>query len=427
MNNILDKITHELRLISQILSREIPCREVFPGITEPSITQKKKWRDVISYRTKIYMSFFEHNHFKYDQLIKSQFLKYFTEIRLQLEITFTAMETIDNSHPIMDKTIELLDVLEKYILILHNDNKSNESKFEKGIIVSGVPNISTEIGPLAKKIKINDIMFYSLYWDKLIFASPVFTDFIRPNFGSEINSYLTTGFIEKYTYYPEQKTYKSEELHKLSSDALIQCYQDKNKDKPNDYLINYNVNNPSDNISSDDLVNLSTIRLNLANFLPTPSKYTKPENIFKFKEKYKDELNNLHEHLFNYSIKLSEFNDNDPRQAINLYRESHIEKSIKDYRKAFEENFKKFTLKDYIIDLKNNENLFEAGLTFLDNTINPTQLSFKSLYELAKPFINIRSKSQKIHKIMQENPRLHYIGNAFNEGIALPSFDIERK
>ncbi|MDC4016370.1 hypothetical protein K3F74_18310 [Acinetobacter baumannii] len=292
-----------------------------------------------------------------------------------------------------------------------------KKRISKGLIISGLGGVSNENGPVAKDLTHSDLMFYGLYWDKIVITQIPMFHFTN----NVIEEFRTNGVIEFYTNAPPPQIHSSE-MQRLALESLLACQSIRKQTKDSDWIIYNNVADGFNSIESDDLIEQHTIRIEISKCLPYPSTYVPIDTLRKFREDYIDELDSLHLAKYRLFDKISSYENLERRDLAKSYELEEFQRAIKDYEFAFSSKFSYYSMKSLISDIKSNKSqLLEASLATGDLLISGFSLS--GTYNLGKTFFNIFGSKQKIHEVKKNSPEFQFIGSAINKGIILQKFD----
>ncbi|ELA8881315.1 DUF6236 family protein, partial [Acinetobacter baumannii] len=153
-----------------------------------------------------------------------------------------------------------------------------KKRISKGLIISGLGGVSNENGPVAKDLTHSDLMFYGLYWDKIVITQIPMFHFTN----NVIEEFRTNGVIEFYTNAPPPQIHSSE-MQRLALESLLACQSIRKQTKDSDWIIYNNVADGFNSIESDDLIEQHTIRIEISKCLPYPSTYVPIDTLRKFR------------------------------------------------------------------------------------------------------------------------------------------------
>ncbi|MEN8398681.1 DUF6236 family protein [Acinetobacter towneri] len=225
---------------------------------------------------------------------------------------------------------------------------------ERAIITAHYSSFKIPSGEITEKVTLDDLLYYSLYWDHVLIPC-------NNGFYNELpqeESFIESGAIIRPQF--QHGSINSNDLQNIASRELIESFKffkDKNPDI--DFSIHHNIFNAFDDLNYPDLIKQQAIRLELANLLPYPSN-TNIYDLLEFKEKRKDELGDLHQYLTN--IYLDIVNTSHSQDLKKLQVMSDFEKALLNLNKSMNENFKdRLSFRSLISDLKTD--FTELGAT----------------------------------------------------------------
>lgn len=291
-----------------------------------------------------------------------------------------------------------------------------KKRITKGLILSGMGGVSNENGLVAKDLTKEDLMFYGLYWDKIIVTQiPMF------HFTNDvIEEFRNNDVIEFYSNAPPTSVHSSE-MQRLALESLLACQSIKKQSKNSDWIIYNNVAGGFNSIESESLIEQHSIRVEIAKCLPYPSTYVPVETLRKFRDDYQDELDRLHLAKYRLFNKISSQEDIDSKELAKCYELEEFERAIREYEFAFSSKFRFYSMKSLISDIRNNKSeLLEVGLATGDLVLGGFNLS--GTYNVGKTFFNLFSSKQKIHEAKQNSPEFQFISSAISNGIILQRF-----
>lgn len=291
-----------------------------------------------------------------------------------------------------------------------------KKRITKGLILSGMGGVSNENGLVAKDLTKEDLMFYGLYWDKIIVTQIPMFHFTN----NVIEEFRSNGVIEFYSNAPPTSVHSSE-MQRLALESLLACQSIKKQSKDSDWIIYNNVAGGFNSIESDSLIEQDSIRVEIAKCLPYPSAYVPIETLRKFRDDHSDELDRLHLAKYRLFDKISSNEDVDRRSLAQCYELEEFERAIRDYEFAFSCKFRYYSMKSLISDIQHNKSdVMEVGLATGDLLLGGFNLS--GTYNLGKTFFNLFSSRQKIHEAKKNSPEFQFISSAIDNGIILQRF-----
>ncbi|WP_440207013.1 DUF6236 family protein [Acinetobacter oleivorans] len=276
---------------------------------------------------------------------------------------------------------------------------------KRAIITANYGSIGNENGAITEEITLDDMMYYCLYWDKVIIPG-------NGNFYSYIpqeQEFKKSGAVLRPVIYRESM--HSEEIQKVASLELIEAYRGYTQDNPNyDFMVHHNVFNSFDNLEDDTLVQQQAIRVQLANLLPYPSNIN-IYDLLEFKAKRSDELGDLHRYLTNLYLDIANTNHSQDLKKLQVI--SDLEKSLVNLNKTMNESFKdKLSFKNLISDLKSD--CIELGTAAAVDTAFAT---FPSGTILGGVTIATKRVLTTILKEQTTETHLNYIKSSIKDGV----------
>lgn len=275
------------------------------------------------------------------------------------------------------------------------------------IITASYGGIVNSKGKISEEITIEDMMYYSMYWENIIVP-------FNRNIVYELPQ--EEDFIEAGTLIRPEVVHSggnTEHWNVIASKELIATYQHYKKEEPNkDFFIYHNVHNNFDELTSPDLIRTNSIRVGLAKLLPYPSNIN-IQDLLEFKQKREDELTGLHKHLTNLFLDIVNTSHSQDLKQLQVYAD--FDKSIKDLRKSMNERFpNKILYKDLVSDLK--ADLIElSGAAAADTALStfPSGTIVGGITIFTKRVISTILKEQKT------DSHLNYIKTSMKEGIII--------
>ncbi|MCZ3129154.1 DUF6236 family protein [Acinetobacter baumannii] len=277
---------------------------------------------------------------------------------------------------------------------------------KRGIIVSHTSGISFQDKPELREPPVTEteLMNYAFYWDQILMP---FNIVLHPIKGDE--SYIKEGILQYKFGGGFSGMLTPENIHKNNMEALIKCYEEHRfPNTPFDWTIHNRVSSPF--IANDKVVEKNIIRVKFNSLLPIPSQFVTADKILEFKEKNQSSLQNLHNHIFDIYVRISNISDPDIRSIYEQQLFNEFEESLKEYKSAFQSKFKNPLLMPLTADIKSC--LMEAGEMVLGQNI-----SIKGTLEIGKNILSIFSTKQNIPKAVTNNTTLRYIGEAIQQGV----------
>lgn len=281
---------------------------------------------------------------------------------------------------------------------------------KRGIITSNMGNIRNERGNIAKPLSYHDILYYSLYWDKVVIPTNNFIHVSPPE------GFIEEGLIET-DYFRLNGSLHSSQLQELAHSHLIRSYNQRKDDQEYDWNLFHNIENLNQ-ANQEDIVEKSTIRFNLGKCLPIPSHYVKPSQITEFKKNRKDELDALHSVLNDYFIDIIQHNDLSIRRIKADDKTKELKRVLTDYKLVHSEKFKHSKVRDYILDF----NVQACGAPSLGvgfDSILGNGFGLGSYTGVALGTICYVLGRTKASKIVENKNKLHFIKDAMHKGIIL--------
>lgn len=231
---------------------------------------------------------------------------------------------------------------------------------ERALITANYGNMSNSHGIISERISLDDLMYYSLYWDRVIIPC-------NHGFYSQLpheKDFIESGVVMRPAF-SHGGAINSDDLQKLASIEIIEAYKGFKAQVPNvDFAIHHNVVNMFDDLTYSDLVKQDAIRVELAKFLPYPSSIN-IYDLLEFKEKRKDELHALHDYISNLYLDIANANHSQDLKRQLVYAE--LEKAITNLKASMNEQFpNKLFFKNLISELKTD--VVELGATAAADT-----------------------------------------------------------
>lgn len=280
-------------------------------------------------------------------------------------------------------------------------------KITRGIITSNTNNIYLDGKTVARKLTKNDLMFYSLYWDKIVIPQGNFIMSPIP----EEESYIKEGSL---VYHRPINARVSINTSKIDSYYLELFYKTfdflKNERNDTDWTLYHNIENafqPNANI-----VELNALRVRLNSVLPVPSTFVTADKVIEFREKNRDRLEALHNCIFDLYVSISNINEPDIRSIYEQQKFNQLDDAIKDYQSSFKSIFKN----PLFMPLTSDINIKDHAIG-LSQMVVEQNISIKGVFDLSKSFLKIFSTKQSIPKSVSHETRFHYIGEAIQNGI----------
>lgn len=281
---------------------------------------------------------------------------------------------------------------------------------KRGIITSNMGNIRNERGNVAKPLSYHDILYYSLYWDKVVIPTNNFIH-ISPPAG-----FVEEGLIET-DHFRMNGSLHSSQLQEIAHDHLIKSYNQRKDDQEYDWNLFHNIENLN-KVNQTDIVEKSIIRFNLGRCLPIPSHYVKPSQIRDFKQNRKDELDALHSVLNDYFIDIIQHSDLSIRRIKADDKTNELKRVLRDYKTVHSEKFKHSKVRDYILDF----NLQACGAPSLGigvDSIIGNGFNLGSYAGVTLGAICYVLGRTKASKIVENKDKLHFVKDAMHKGIIL--------
>lgn len=287
-----------------------------------------------------------------------------------------------------------------------------KKRLETGVILSGLGGVINENGIVAKELSDTDLLYYGLYWDKIIITQiPMF------QFSTDIiEQFRSNGFLEFFSNAP--KTIHSSQMQHLALESLLACQSVRKQDKNTDWIIHNNVANGFNLLESETLLEQHSIRIEIAKCLPYPSKYVPIETLRRFRDKYLDELDELNYAQYKLFQTISDYDNGDKRELARQYEIAAFDKAVKQYEAAFASNFQHYSLKSIVAHIKSNHpSLLEIGAAVGDMVMSGGSLS--GIHTVGKTIFSLYGSKQKIHEAKLNSPQFHFISSAIESGIVL--------
>ncbi|MBJ6351116.1 MULTISPECIES: DUF6236 family protein [unclassified Acinetobacter] len=277
---------------------------------------------------------------------------------------------------------------------------------KRAIITAHYGNFRNENGEISERITLDDLMYYCLYWDKVIIPGnghfygniPYEPDFI--NSGAVVRPIIN-----------RSASMSSSEINEVASLELIDAYKGFKENNPTfDFMIHHNVFNGFSNLKDDNLIEQQALRVELASLLPYPSN-TNIQDLLEFKEKRTDELGDLHQHLTNLYLDIANTAHSQDLKKLQVI--SDFEKSLVNLNKSMNESFKdKLSFKNLISDLKSD--CIELGAAAAADSALAT---FPSGTVVGGITIVTKRVLTTILKEQKTEIHLNYIKSSLKEGI----------
>lgn len=289
---------------------------------------------------------------------------------------------------------------------------------KRGIITT--PSILTELPnngfKIERGINIDEIRYYSLYFDHVVIPT---NNFMHISLEHE-NELIDLKLIER----PRHNiigNFNSNDYPKYQLDFQ---YKELEKRNSNCNEIIWSLHQMGGNkifMNNEDLELRTNLIIELYNLLPVPVGKISFEEILKFKEYRKDELNILHGTLEELYLEILKSPDSDLTKKKII---STLNKNILDLQKVSKEKWNKFRYfslnTNYIIKgasegygMGDFLGSFGSSIGLLSDENITLIKSIGAIIGALNASININLKKQDSLK----NERLSYISNAFSEGI----------
>lgn len=281
---------------------------------------------------------------------------------------------------------------------------------ERGIISSPTAlHISPNGVKRGKPLSLDDLRYYSLYWDRLVIPTAGDIHELVP----QEECFISSGVLER----PISSKYNNKIIRMDSNivlDMQSEVAEQYMKDKNTDWV----VCQPSSDILLPDQysVNRNTLRIDLSNCLPVPTGNVNVHDILEFKLRRRNEFIAMHEQLdalYEQAL-LSPDQSLSSKKAI-----SNLKETIKNLDKVTQENFKLFTKRN----LSTLFNLFgkELGkglvIDLVSASLTGTALPVATVSNVINTTIQIGIQPSQIFKPAEKNLKLAYLTSASKEGL----------
>ncbi|WP_263576374.1 DUF6236 family protein [Acinetobacter pseudolwoffii] len=273
------------------------------------------------------------------------------------------------------------------------------------LITANYAGIFNSKGAVTKGITLEDMMFYSLYWEQLIVPCNNNIYYELP----QEKSFIEAGALIRPVI--ENSSGYAEELNLTASKELITTYNHYKKEDPkNDPCILHNVFNSFDELTGGDLIQVNALRIGLAKILPYPANVN-IHDLVEFKRRRKDELEALHFHLTELYLGIVNTIHSQDIKQQQVYEK--FDQSLQNLKRAMSEKFPHNILyKDLISDLKDDlGGLSAACVADVALTTFPIGTVGGGISIVTKRLISTILRKQDM------DVNLNYIKAAINEGI----------
>lgn len=281
---------------------------------------------------------------------------------------------------------------------------------ERGIISSPTAlHISPSGVKRGKSLSLDDLRYYSLYWDRLVIPTAGDIHELVP----QEEGFISSGVLER----PISSKYNNK-ITRMDSKIVLDMQSEVAEQYMNDKNTDWVVCQPSSDIILPEQysVNRNTLRIELSNCLPVPTGNVNVHDILEFKLRRRNEFVAMHEQLdaLYEQVLLSPDQSLASKKAI-----SNLKETIKNLDKVTQESFRLFTKRD----LSTLFNLFgkELGKGLIIDTVSAsltgTALPVATVSNAINATIQIGIQSTKIFRPAEKNLKLAYLTSANKEGL----------
>ena len=276
---------------------------------------------------------------------------------------------------------------------------------KRAIITANYGSFHNERGQATEKITIDDLLYYSLYWDQIVIPC-------NNSFYNELpqeNDFVNSGIVIRPV--AQSNWMMGGDFQSIATQELINTYKYfKKTQTDSDFTIHHNIINTFDGFSGAPLIKQSAIRVGLANCLPYPTNIN-IYDLLEFKEKRKDELASLHKYLT--ELYLDIVNTQHSQDLKQLQVLNDFEKSINDLKQSMNEKFpNKLFFKNLISELK-----FDIAEVGSVATADIALSTFPNLTVVSGITVTAKRVITTILKEQNSDTHLNYIKSSIKDGI----------
>ncbi|MFZ5907710.1 MAG: DUF6236 family protein [Nitrospirota bacterium] len=259
-----------------------------------------------------------------------------------------------------------------------------------------------------RNISREELRYYILYWDKVVIPSNSIVDFVVP----EEEELIACEAISRPLVVLQVRGNQVVDVILASQSIVAQKLV---RDKNIDWVIHQisdSLTLPADFVYKQDL-----IRVALVNLLPVPNGEVPIHEILEFKQRRKDELNELHNSIDELYCEIL----NSPDEGLATKKVlSRFHSCIQNLNKVSHEKFKKTRKFDFSAELNINGKDIISGATrgaLLDFFSNGFTIPIATILGAVVPCIKITANTSCTFEPAKENTKLAYLADASKENI----------